>query len=523
MKLFLSWPRVMLAVIFTFGVLIQLQTYLMCDVSWLMTVAERFLAGGTYTNDFLEINPPMSIYIHVPAVLLAHAANMSLTASARIFIIGVVLLSLFICSRLLTYIIRKESLVYNIMIVSLAFIYMILPGQDFGQREHLSVMLIMPYLLTSVIKLKNASISKNMKFLSGALAGIGFAIKPHLLFALILIEIYIFTRKKKIVDFFRLENIAIGLVFIAYITTAWFLNRDYINLVPHIMTFYSFFLHNNMNNLIDTIIFIVAKFKVIFFFSISIIYFFMRSKCQYRELADIILLAMAGFFIFAIAEPIFLNYHFLPLFAMSTLLAALVFSEIEISSPIDNSVSSTRLMSSYIFTVFLALFIFTLPIYLIYLDTKIAFKIKNEYFLNRFINLVEQSKQSGPIYFFSTSCDHSIYLHESRKSTPTSKYECMWPAFNVFSQRKSGNTRKLENEKSFFIRSVIDDLKRHPPYFIFVDYRLGWGYSSTKFDYLALFSTSPEFKEIWKKYKLIATFAEIAVYSRTAVETESIS
>ena len=61
-----------------------------CDVSWLITVNEKLLAGQRAYVDFIEVNPPASIWLYTPAVWIAHLLRLrpeavvaSLAAEAR--------------------------------------------------------------------------------------------------------------------------------------------------------------------------------------------------------------------------------------------------------------------------------------------------------------------------------------------------------------------------------------------------------------------------------------------------------
>src|SRR5215204_4209490 len=42
-----------------------------CDVSWLITVSEKLLAGQRLYVDVIEPNPPASVWLYLPAVWLA--------------------------------------------------------------------------------------------------------------------------------------------------------------------------------------------------------------------------------------------------------------------------------------------------------------------------------------------------------------------------------------------------------------------------------------------------------------------
>src|SRR3954454_18199857 len=47
-----------------------------CDVSWLITVNEKMLAGQRLYADIVEVNPPASIWLYTPFVWFAHALHL---------------------------------------------------------------------------------------------------------------------------------------------------------------------------------------------------------------------------------------------------------------------------------------------------------------------------------------------------------------------------------------------------------------------------------------------------------------
>ncbi len=57
------------------------------DVSWLLTIAERFLSGR---HDFIEVNPPGAVLTYVPAVWLAGILGIpaEATCNALVFVLA---------------------------------------------------------------------------------------------------------------------------------------------------------------------------------------------------------------------------------------------------------------------------------------------------------------------------------------------------------------------------------------------------------------------------------------------------
>ena len=77
---FAASPRLILSgitlAIGLIAVATQLWFGMLGDVSWLITIDEKWLSGQVPYVDFVEINPPASLLLYWPAVFLAHALGL---------------------------------------------------------------------------------------------------------------------------------------------------------------------------------------------------------------------------------------------------------------------------------------------------------------------------------------------------------------------------------------------------------------------------------------------------------------
>ena len=65
-----------------------------CDVSWLITVSEKLLAGGRLYVDVIEPNPPASVWLYVPQVWIAERLGLHAEAVVVAAFIAAAVLSL---------------------------------------------------------------------------------------------------------------------------------------------------------------------------------------------------------------------------------------------------------------------------------------------------------------------------------------------------------------------------------------------------------------------------------------------
>ena len=61
---------VAIALVFAVGILYQFTVPTGSDVSWLIVVAERVFDGQRLYVDIIESNPPMAVFIYLPAVVV---------------------------------------------------------------------------------------------------------------------------------------------------------------------------------------------------------------------------------------------------------------------------------------------------------------------------------------------------------------------------------------------------------------------------------------------------------------------
>src|SRR5580704_5369308 len=150
------------------------------DVSWLLTLAERVLDGQRPYVDFIELNPPASIYLYVPGVVLARALGLApeLVTDGLIFIlIGA---SLWVAGRVLA---RADLLGRTgggRLAVLATVVLAILPAQTFGEREHIAVAMFLPMLAVLMARANAKTPDFRSLLAAGIGAGLVVVIKPYL-------------------------------------------------------------------------------------------------------------------------------------------------------------------------------------------------------------------------------------------------------------------------------------------------------------------------------------------------------
>ncbi len=208
------------------------------DAAYLMSGAVHLLNGQSMSEYFFDSNPPMCYMIYTPALLLQ---NIGIAPYNTITVYGfiLILMNLCLCQLLLKRDKSLSSRTKNILTTGIALSITLPATLEFGQKDHLILIGIIPFLLMQYQLLNRVNIPILLG-LAIALFSVPFIlIKPHyglLPTALILIRV---IQSKNIKAFIQTDFIALAIGSIAYIIFIALYTPDYIeNILPVIMDIY---------------------------------------------------------------------------------------------------------------------------------------------------------------------------------------------------------------------------------------------------------------------------------------------
>ncbi len=149
------------------------------DVSWLLTAGERVLDGGRLYTDVLETNPPMSVLAYLPAIVVSRMTGVA----AEIAVDGLVFLGIFASLAVSARLLRRHASFAGSCgwpLVLLAFAALaILPTQTFGQREHIALIALLPFLASLIDRVTGGGPSRWLAIAAGLGAAVTLSFKPH--------------------------------------------------------------------------------------------------------------------------------------------------------------------------------------------------------------------------------------------------------------------------------------------------------------------------------------------------------
>ncbi|HEY2038344.1 MAG TPA: hypothetical protein VGG95_01685 [Edaphobacter sp.] len=210
------------------------------DQAWYLIVADRVLQGaklyGPYASD---TNPPMVVWFSMLPVLLSRVLPLSPTICLRLVVLLLWIGSAVWCVRVLRSEENMEPPLLRALIgLGILFVGLRMDPLEFGQREHLFVMLVLPYLFavsTEVVE----RLSLMERCALGIAAGLAVCFKPQQVLALIAAELVLIVVRRSVRRLVSPEVIALAVSCGFYLLAVRVLTPQYTKkMVPLLMDTY---------------------------------------------------------------------------------------------------------------------------------------------------------------------------------------------------------------------------------------------------------------------------------------------
>jgi len=194
--------------------LVQFPVILNADLGWLLTVNEKILEGRKLGIDLFESNPPLSVYMYMPAVILARLTGIAAEFIVIVLVILEVAGALFVIDRAGAAA-KLDTREKNLSTWSSAFLLAILPGTIFGQREHIAVVALTPFVAITALRWRGLDPGR-AAILAGIGAGLAMGIKPFFALVAGLPIILVGLRQRSVSPLFTAEAWTAAIVAIGY-------------------------------------------------------------------------------------------------------------------------------------------------------------------------------------------------------------------------------------------------------------------------------------------------------------------
>lgn len=190
------------------------------DQSWLLYAAGCMLHGTQlYGPRLIETNPPLIIWFSAFPVFLAALFHTSSLVLFQATVCGLIILSTLWLVRILRFasIVRGRVMTWVTLLVILAVESAPVDSTDFGQREHLLVLLLLPFVIASVLKL-GRTLNAPERIALGVVGGLAICFKPQQSFIVFGFELFLIFWSRGVRRLWRLELVCLAFTVLAYIT-----------------------------------------------------------------------------------------------------------------------------------------------------------------------------------------------------------------------------------------------------------------------------------------------------------------
>lgn len=295
-------PFVLAIVTLLIGCASQSATYLNHDVAWVLYSSGLMLHGATFGTDIVAANPPLIWWLSAIPNAVAEILGISVVGTFRAFVLVVATASLFSADRFLAA--RMVPLTSRqLFLVVGAYLLTIGVHRDYGQREHLTVMLVLPYVLAVAHRLDGRLLSKPSGLALGLAAGIGIAFKPHFVLTPLLLEAALLGRTRSLRTLVRPEAIGSAVAILLYAIAVLVFARPWLfSALPDISRVYWAFEQSDSGMLVH----------VLLALALPLLGAVLMMRLNPSSQGLVLVVAAAGFFGAALLQGKYYSYHLYP-------------------------------------------------------------------------------------------------------------------------------------------------------------------------------------------------------------------
>jgi hypothetical protein len=200
-------------VVSTLGMALATYLPLNHDVGVFLQYADRLYAGGRLYIDVIDPNVPAMMWLAMLPVMLAQAFDF--VPAYMFFLVSYILLQGVIC--LTWFAMRPTSLCRKapgrfalLFVITFIAYFPIYGAGNFGQRDGLFAMLILPYTFLLLGQMEGVRYALWLRVLGGVAAAVGLSLKPHFISYFLLCEAFAFLKMKNLRFSLRVEPVLIA-------------------------------------------------------------------------------------------------------------------------------------------------------------------------------------------------------------------------------------------------------------------------------------------------------------------------
>ena len=467
------------------------------DIAYLSLSAERLLNGENMSEAYYDTNPPLSIIIQIPAVLIAKMGLLPLYHATSIYALG--LLTLFAGLSYVALRSFKYANTHHVILTLYAFLLIntIGAGYDFGQKDHLLGMALFPFVLLQILITQRAPINKTVQCLALLSGSIFILLKPH--YGLVPASILIHRAfvQKRITIFKDPDFLFLSVTALLYMGILKLFFDDFLTVIlPDVILFYA--------TSIDMEIVKTGSVFALFPFGCALLCRVYFKNDIPKFVSGLFLLSTVCFIPFIMQGKGWL-YHLLPaLILLSCAFAILFYGILE---RMVSDIKNVEMRGKVVFTI---TFISLLSIPAYSFINKSSTLTHASYKQTEFVKIVNDCEKENCSFLIlhdmiNIAPELSVYTGQ----THASRFPVMWFAPALLSAGNETDKQTIDHRTQKYMMMMAEDFEKYSPEVLFIAHMPHPTRPDELFNYKDYtLAEAPElFKKIWNNYDISRTIA----------------
>ncbi len=504
---------VALGLLIALGLAAQFRSYAGPDTGFLLDEAARVLDGARLYVDLVEMNPPLIVGLNVMAVLFARRFGLPEILAYRLGCVAVLLALLFLAAWLLRRLLPREVVLRRTLVLLLAFTLFNLAGQDFGEREHLLLALVVPYLLLAAARASGRAIPAAAALLIGLLTASAFALKPHFVLLWLATEGYLRLSRRVPWSTVLPETVTIVGFLALYCIAIILWVPGYLQLVRLLAGPYTLFLYVPFWQLLvsgpgaPVTLFAMLAFTAL------------RRHTRHPDILGVFAIGALTCLLAGAAQQKGFSYHFYPSLALATIVLGMIAS--------DRGESQRRWVGSlyWVMAVSVVATVVAAACVRNALSTMRHSRDPGQVQMERLLPLVRARAAGEGVYVMSYNISSAYPLINYAGAHSASRFAQLWILAAAYMDQLKGSgplryhlPGEMSPSERYMNQAVFQDLRDQRPKLLAIlqHARDLPANGFRRLDYVAYFIRDPRIASILARYQLVADVGDFTVYERVA-------
>lgn len=473
------------------------------DNLWLLIAARRLLDGGHYYHDVFEVNPPLILMLLVPGIWMSSLFSMDPYQGHILWVSILVAGSTIAIRPALAWLTETRGIAADAIALGYAAVLLIIPGLDFGQREHILVILITPALLQFAAQTNGLQVKALHSNLVFAAASVGILIKPHFM---ILVLAYFgarIARERTWRAALNAHCLIFCLLALGYGLAILFLFPGWIEIAKIGNDLYGAYQERLpvvlWSSRVDATTLLVA--------------WLLGERLPIPDRTRILVrhLAAAALLLFVVvaAQHKGWAYHLLPISLYNTMILTVLALQM-----IRNWSAGKFGKLPAMLTI--VLIFYALLVQFIYLKWRMPEWARTRTTYEALIEPIRDVAKGQPVLALDTSVVQPLPILVRAKAQWASRFPCQWliPGILQMEDGTPEERARAAKYRKLAIGMTVEDLDRYRPLFIMVRNGNRLLAVRKKFDFIQYFSTDKRFQAAWSKYEAFKQVDDWTYYKR---------